>query len=110
MTKNVTFDFSTRIDGEVLLNVSDPTAPSLELYFFYDGMLIEYYTEYPEDVPVTYTKDDPLEQLFGDLTPAAMQFEEGAVVILMGEEDVLAPDDLPVQLEHALWTLTLHLQ
>jgi hypothetical protein len=51
----------------------------------------------------------PLENALGDFRSAEMIFSDGAAVVLMGEENVPTPAELPVALEHTVWVLKLFL-
>jgi len=109
-TLNIILDMQSRLDGEILPDDAGEGIPKLDLYFFYDGEFVEYYSDYPDDVKMTYTESTPLSESAGDLIPISLPFEDGASVILMGTGSSVDPVSLPVLMDAALWEMTLHLK
>ena len=109
-TLNIHLDLASRLDGEVVSDQAENGAQMLSLYFFYDGQLLEYYSDFPDDVPMTFTESTPLRETIGDLIPVRLPFEDGASAHLMGEGGIIDPDSLPILLDATLWELTLHIK
>jgi hypothetical protein len=110
VTMNIMLDMQSRLDGEILSDDTDNGAQRLDLYYFYDGEFIEYYSDFSEDVSMPYTENMPLKESAGDLTPISLPFEDGAVVTLMGAGSRVDSVSLPVLMDATSWEITLHLK
>jgi hypothetical protein len=107
---NIIMDMQSRLDGEILSDEAGDGSSRLDLYFFYDGEFIEYFSDFPDDITMTYSESTPLRESAGDLVPVSLRFEDGASVTLMGAGGRIDPVTLPVPIDAALWEITLHLK
>ncbi len=109
-TLHVEFALDTRVDGEILPDSTAVSGYRLELYFFYDGQTIEYFSDYPTQISVQYIENSPLIENTGDLVSVSMPYEDGASAVLMEGLQEIDLDNLPVLPDAAVWALTLHIQ
>lgn len=109
VTWNIDLLLESRVDGEIL-PAENGDGELLNLYYFYDGEMLQYFSDYPEDTPMTFTETMPSRQAIAELVPASMPFSSGANVQLMGAGNTAPSDSLSEFLDVTRWEVTINLK